>query len=307
VSLQQATQAAGDLGVRFNLVGVLPTTLLVTWVAALVASGAPSSSPDGSELIDHLEALSGTDLVLLGAAVIVVALILQPLQLALVRLLEGYWGRGALGRGLSRPLVERHRRRRHVLTRASTAEGAAPEGDTAVAMADAAQRLRRRYPPEPVPLLPSALGNVLRAAEYRAGRPYGLDAVLAWPRLYPLLAPSVRAMVDDLRLQLDLAARFTAMFVLAAVASAALLATHGWWLLVPAGALLLALVSYRGAVAAAGAYGGAVEVAFDLTHLELRKALHLGRPPDRDAERAANRALTDFFAGIPTPLEYEAD
>ena len=174
-------------------------------------------------------------------------------------------------------------------------------------MADAALRLRRTYPPEPLPLLPSALGNVLRAAEYRAGRPYGLDAVLTWPRLYPLLSAPVKAAVDDLRLQLDLAVRFTAMFVLAAIASAALLATHGWWLLVPVGALVLAWISSRGAIAAAGAYGGAVEVAFDLTHLELRKALHQSCPPDRETERILNRSLTDFFAGIPTPLEYESE
>ncbi len=305
MSLQQATGAVSDLGVRFNLVGVLPTAVLATGVAALVASGAPGTSPDGDELIDTLDALTGTDVVLLTAAVIVIALILQPLQLALVRVLEGYWGNGAIGRRASGLFTARHRRRRQALERKSSSEGEAPGQSVALAMADAAQRLRRTYPPEP--LLPTALGNALRAAEYRAGRPYGLDAVLAWPRLYPLLSPSVRAAVDDLRLQLDVAARFTAMFVLAALASAGLLATHGWWLLVPAGALVLAWISYRGAIAAAGAYGGAVEVAFDLTHLELRKALHLSRPPDRETERTLNRSLTDFFAGLPTPLEYEPD
>ncbi|MGI8777554.1 MAG: hypothetical protein ACR2LJ_09245 [Acidimicrobiales bacterium] len=97
----------------------------------------------------------------------------------------------------------------------------------------------------------TALGNVLRAAEYRAGRLYGLDTVVMWPRLYPLLPAAMRDLVGDLRLQMDVVARFTVTFLAAAAISAALLATHGWWLLVPAGALVLAACSYGATVAAA--------------------------------------------------------
>jgi hypothetical protein len=165
-----------------------------------------------------------------------------------------------------------------------------------------AWQLRHRFPPESL-LLPTSLGNVLRAAEYRAGRAYGLDSVVIWPRLYPLLPETVRNSVDDVRLQLDVAARFTAVFLLGTVFSAALLITHTWWLLLPAFTLLLAWISYRASVNAAAAYGVGVETAFDLGHL--RAALHLRQPPDRASERANNRQLTDFFRGVPTDLQYE--
>ena len=72
---------------------------------------------------------------------------------------------------------------------------------------EAAARRLRRYPP-PAAILPTLLGNTLRAAEFRAGSRYGLDAVVLCPRLYPLLGDKVSATLNDLRDQLDLAARF---------------------------------------------------------------------------------------------------
>ncbi len=53
--------------------------------------------------------------------------------------------------------------------------------------------------PAPELLRPTLPGNVLAAVESRAGEPYGLDAVVAWPRLYPLLGEGVKAVVDDRR------------------------------------------------------------------------------------------------------------
>jgi hypothetical protein len=220
--------------------------------------------------------------------------------------LEGYWGDGPIGRRLTALSTGRQRARRQRLERSATPGDAAATVDATetARLVSAAWRLRHRFPPEAI-LLPTSLGNVMRAAEHRAGRPYGLDAVVVWPRLYPLLSEAVRAPTDDLRLQLDLAARFTAVFLVGAVTTLALLVTHGWWLLVPLASLVLAWISYRASVAAASAYGVAVEAAFDLAHLDLRAALHLARPPDRTTERAANAELTEFFRGIPTELRYE--
>jgi hypothetical protein len=304
VNLKSALGVAPDLGVRLNVLGILPTAVLVTFITALVASGAPGSAPDVSELVDKLEDLSGTDAILLTAGNLVLALIFQPVQLPLVRIFEGYWGAGPIGRTAARLLVKRQQRRRARLERAATPSDVDdPELPHRIV---AAWRLRNSYPPNAL-LLPTALGNVLRAAEYRAGRPYGLDAVVVWPRLYPLLKSEVRAVTDDLRLQMDVAARFSAVFVIGAVISLGLLARHGWWLLVPAGSLVLGWISYRSTVAAAGAYGMSIETAFDLTHLDLRAALHLPRPSDRATEREENKQLTEFLRGVPTELHYESE
>jgi hypothetical protein len=181
-----------------------------------------------------------------------------------------------------------------------------PTAAELAAMADAESRLRRLFPSDPAWLLPTRLGNALRAAETRAGEPYGLDAVVAWPRLYPLLPDGVRALVDDQRDGLDLAARFCAVFAAAAAVSLVLLAIHGWWLLVPAGCLVLAWLSYRGAVAAAVAYGEGIRAAIDLHRFDLLTALHLPLPATLEEERAVNEELSLFLRQTwPVDFVYE--
>jgi len=65
---------------------------------------------------------------------------------------------------------------------------------------------------------------------------------------------------------------------------------------VPAGASLedianaLGLI-FRAAIHAAGAFGEAIRVAFDLHRVAMYPALHVPLPTDLEAERKANRAL----------------
>jgi hypothetical protein len=290
-----------DIGTRFALVGLLPGAVLALLVLALVWSGAPGDAPDVDRVLDHARDLDGWAGGLLFLALVVAALMLQPLQLGLVRALEGYWP--APVRALA---LGRQRRRRDALAAAAAPRAQMPTAAELTAMADAESRLRRLFGSDPDWLLPTRLGNALRAAETRAGEPYGLDAVVAWPRLYPLLPDGVRALVDDQRDALDLAARFCVIFATAAAVSLALLATHGWWLLVPAACLLLAWLSYRGAIAAAIAYGEGIRAAIDLHRFDLLGALHLPLPATLEQERAVNEQLSLFLRqSWPVDLVYE--
>jgi len=106
-------------------------------------------------------------------------------------------------------------------------------------------KLRRLYPDHDDHVMPTLLGNVLKAGEDRAGGRYGLDCVVVWPRLYPLLSEPLTAALDDARNQFDLAVRFAATFGLIAAGALVLLAPHGWWAAVILAALLLAWLSYR--------------------------------------------------------------
>jgi hypothetical protein len=154
-------------------------------------------------------------------------------------------------------------------------------------------------------VLPTKLGNVLRAAEDRSGRGYGMDAVILWPRLYPLLPKPVTDLLADQRDQLDIAARFCVVFMIAGVIAGVALIAQGWWWLVPIACVLLAWLAYRSAVAAAIAYGDGIQIAFDLHRFDLLEALHLELPVDRDMERKANRELCDFLRqGVPVNLRY---
>jgi hypothetical protein len=290
------------LGTRFRVLGLLPGIVLVGLVVALLESGAPEERPDLDAVADAVQGLETWEGVLLLFGIVVAALLAEPLQLSLVRLLEGYWGGSGISALAARPLLAlqaRGRAREEALERR-------PEGRVDPARrALAAWRLRTLYPTSKTPLLPTRLGNVLRAAEVRAGRRYGLDSVAVWPRLYPLLPDRVTAILEDQRGQMDVAARFCAVFGVSAVVSLVLLWQYGWWLAVPAAALVLALLAYRAAVAAAIAYGVTVESAFDLHRFDLLRALHLPLPPDRNAERAAGEQLSKFLRqGVPVNFEY---
>lgn len=84
--------ATSDLGVRFRFVSLLPVCVLALYVLALAWSGAPASSPNVERAVMHARHVAGWEALLLAVAVVVVAVIAEPLQVTLVRLLEGYWG-----------------------------------------------------------------------------------------------------------------------------------------------------------------------------------------------------------------------
>lgn len=288
-----------DVGARFALVGLLPAGVLALFVLALVWSGAPGDAPDLGRILDQARDLDAWAGGLLFLGLLVAALVAQPLQLGLVRWLEGYWPGGLGDRGRAR-----FARRIGALEAATAPRRTAPTAEELAQMGDAASELRRLPPREHV--MPTQLGNALRAAEIRAGEPYGLDAVVAWPRLYPLLSEPVRALVDGQRDALDVNARFSAVFAAAAAIAAALLATHGWWLLVVPACLLLAWLAYRSAVAAAIGYGESVRAAVDLHRFALLEALHLPLPATLEEERALNAKVSRFLLqGVPLDHPYE--
>jgi hypothetical protein len=291
--------AASDLGTRFRFVSMLPTALLALYALALYWSGAPGRSPDVPRVITHARHAAGWAGFLLALGILVAALVAEPLQVALIRVLEGYWGESPAGRLLAAPGRAFHRWRRDQLDRRQRRQSGTSGSARQAAREQAARKLRS-YPPRAA-TLPTRLGNVLRAAEHRAGSRYGLEATTAWPRLYPLLGDKLTGVLDDLRDQLDLATRFCVAFGLATVLSACCLAGYGWWLAVAAGTFLGAMLCYRAAISAAAAYGEAIEAAFDMHRFDLLKAMHLPLPADLAGERAANQRLSLFLA---QPAEY---
>jgi len=288
-------------GSRFSLVSYLPTYAAVAFLAVLVAGGAPGGRFDPARAHDRLAALGGAELAAVVLGIVLLAVVLHPLQLPLVQLLEGYWP-GPL-RWLTAAGVSRQRTRRSALESQADASrlSARQRDDPAArrAVLEAAWRLRRRFPPADL-LLPTALGNALRAMEYDAGSAYGADTVAWWPRLYVVLGEQLRAVVDDRRDQLDATCRLGATGAAVAVVTVPLLWRSGWWLAVALVPLAVAVVSYRAAVTAAVAYGEAVRTAFDLHRFDLPTHLHLGLPGTPAEELTTNRRLTRFWLqGVP--------
>ena len=293
---------------RFFLVGYLPTCAAVLYLLALVWAGAPRSGLDFRAAWNTAAGLGGGELVGILLGVLLVALLTAPLQLPLVRLLEGGWPQW-LGSGAAR---RRQLRRKGLMSRAAElsapASGGPPSAEEVQRAGAAASALRRCYPLPDHLVRPTALGNVLAAMEDTAGRAYGLDAVVAWPRLYPLLADRTRAVVDDRRNALDTAVRTTATGAVTALAAALLLLWSGWWLCLALVPLVLSVIAYSGAVQAALGYAEAVHTAIDLHRFTLLTALHLPLPDDRAAEQVMNRALSDEWRqNLPFSPTYRHD
>ncbi|MFJ9037318.1 hypothetical protein ACIRF8_12100 [Streptomyces sp. NPDC102406] len=279
------TALLGALRLSGRLASLLPVVACATFVMLIIVSGAPGAPPDAGRLRRALAGVGAGETALLVLGLIVAALLLDPLQLRLVRLLEGEWPR-SLAR-LSRWSAGRQRARRDVLAGARRLmTGSTPSGVQVQRAGEAGELLRRRFARDSEPPRPTALGNTLAAMEDRAGLPYGWDAVVAWPRLYPLLSSEVRFVVDGQRERLDTLARLSVCSAVTAILTTLLLYASGWWMLLAVGPAGIARAAYVGAVQTAMAYGRAVEVAFDLHRFDLLRQLHLPLPPGAGAERA---------------------
>jgi hypothetical protein len=292
-------------GGRFYLVSYLPTYAAAVFLLVLVWAGAPGWTGRPGHRIRFTAAwatasgLSLGEVVLIALAVALLAVILQPLQCALMNTAQGSWPHWAG----TRWALRRQQHRRDRLAQAAWPPQGPEPADAAVQRAGAAgHQLRRRFPRQDHLLQPTALGNVLAAMQDSAGRAYGLDAATAWPRLYPVLGEQARALVDDRRDTLDGAVRMTATMAVTALTSLILLSCSGWWILlalIPAG---IAVLAYNAAVQAALAYAETVHVAFDLHRADLLTALRMELPARQDTEHTLNEQWCDLWRqGIPLP------
>jgi hypothetical protein len=315
VSLSATMQPPGGLASgRFFRTGYLPTYAAAVFLLSLVWAGAPGRPVDFRAAVRTANHLGAAQLLLVALATVLVAIVLQPLQLSVVRVLEGGFPRW-LGVGRARAFQLRRKKRLEAAVQGLVDRAAAmPDGDAnrddLIQRAGATSaRLRSRFPLPGYAVRATALGNALAAAEDAAGAGYGLDSVVLWPRLYPLLGDQVRAIVDDLRDGMDASARLAATGALTALAAVALLAWHsGLWTLLALVPLGVAVLAYAGAIRAAIALGTAMCVAFDLHRFDLLRALRLAVPVDQGTEQASNRSLSDFMRqGIPVPFVYSDD
>lgn len=307
MSLGDVANVGGKaLGDRFNLVNVVPAIVPAALLLVLIRGGAYSGAFSWSEAIPDLNAITGGGAVLFVLGVLMLGVVLSPFQVGLVRLLEGYWGDSRLAVRLTDMGVEVQRRRLAATLAALEIGTAGVSGGSlelqarserarrqAIAKAVSAARKRGRFPDEAL-LLPTSLGNVLRAAETTAGERYGLGTVTLFPRLRQVLSPRLDSSLAQLLTQLDTSAALCISFAISAGFSAPLV-TQGWLALLPVGFLALSVLSYRGAESAAAYHGRLLDVAFDLHRFDLVLALHYPAPRTPRAELAFNRRLTEFL------------
>ncbi|TYB45524.1 hypothetical protein [Actinomadura chibensis] len=287
-------EAGGLLDRRFFLNSLLPVLVFLGASALAVAAGTSGTAAAA----DHWNRWSGPVKTLTVAGFAVVAMLaaawLSSASTGLVRLYEGYWS-GPLGRPPRGWGVRWHRRRLAALD---------PRDDADYA------RLHTSYPGREAELQPTRLGNILKNSELHPEARYGIDAVLVWPRLHPLLPADQRASLAAARAEMEF---FLTVSVLAAAFSAgvgAFLAAAGadvpLFLLCHWGGAALALAAYACSLAPARIYGQQVKVTFDVHRGLLLKALGHPRPDEPD-EPVLWRALARYwYRGVPLTATFHA-
>lgn len=306
------------------------------WVAALAASAAAL----GALPVLVQGALVVGVLILVAAS----AVVAERLTLPALRLLEGYWTRPEWlhqllvayrrwryrrVRGRALPLQRRQQRRRlspptpaadaelmllrnKLELQRTTAERERLQRLERSAPLTATERARlgrdvawlQTTPPDDGFGMPTRFGDILRAAEYRPGNSYGLDAVTCWNALWRLLPAEARTDLTAARAGLDAAVRgwlWGALFLV-------------WTPVTPWAAVVglgVPLLSYRfGIVPRAIAFGELIVTSYDLHRMELYDALHLPRPTTPADERAtAGPHVTSALSGtlVAPGLAYRFD
>jgi len=300
--------AAQTIGRYFSVISVVPSSLYVTFVYVLVTSGSWQHAPDWTRAFRSLEQLGGGGIAFLAFLSIALGVVIHPSQFAIVQFFEGYWGTARPAQYLRSQRILRYQRLCDFLEqeqvqlndKISGLDVSAHAARTPLRSRIAeAERVRNSFPMALEDVMPTRLGNVLRHAEYQAGSQYSLDALQVVPHLL-LIAPQGHIdYVNDQRTQLDLAVRMTFISGLACVTAVLFLWPRNIWVLIAVIPYVLAYLSYRGSVIAAGHYGSALDTLINLNRFELYKQLHIKLPDDTDEERATNNKLANLLNFAP--------
>ena len=225
-------------------------------------------------------------LVLLG--VTASGFVAQRFSLPVLRLLEGYWWRWL--RPLRDALVTRKQRRFgkwgdqwQELQAIDERDLTRRQYEELVSLED-----RLRGVPPSARVMPTRLGNILRAAEGRPEDRYGLDGVRCWPRLWLMLPDTTRAELTTSHGSLDAGAVGWLWSVLFVVWT-----PLAWWA-APVG-IAAAVFMYRELLASADVFGELFVSAYDLYRLSLYEATRWPLPSTPEKERQTGPLLDEYL------------
>ncbi|OLP18516.1 hypothetical protein BST81_10585 [Leptolyngbya sp. 'hensonii'] len=218
------------------------------------------------------------------------AFVVQRFDLPVLRFLEGYWH--PWFRPLRRWFIAKEARRsQRISDRWQTLTNLNPNQLTAESRDELVQLdWQQLHIPLPNHLMPTRLGNILRAAEQRPLEKYGLDAIVCWSRLWLLLPDAVKKDLQDARADLNTAARVWLWSLLFIVWTA----LGAWWA-APIGILSVIFTYYYWALDAARTYGELIEATFDLHRHLLYQSLRWNLPADPAVERRVGQELTRYL------------
>lgn len=317
------SESVKSLGVGAHLVTALPSAVLVLSSVALITSRLyPWAEPVINEqnepvtpgvdsVVYSLAHAGSAGVVVLTLTILGGAVLLRPFQISLVQVLEGYWRGGKL----HQLRVGRHMTRLSVAASRALVTTDEPQVLSADAVTVYSRQLRakeamlsradqtlRRYPDDGALVMPTTLGNVLRMAETSAGERYGLDTNTMFPRVYPFLSARLDGEYREQVNLLDSSSAFTLLFSALTVISSPLVWRVDAWSLLPFVTAVVAMISYRGACAAAANIARQLATAFDLHRFEMLTAMRQRLPRHGREEQEFNGRLSEAVAGSDAAL-----
>ena len=230
---------------------------------------------------------------LLGAMVVVAAstILVQRLTTPVLRLLEGYWRPclGLLAEGGRLVVQCRKKRRDHawqLLQDKLDKEMSLPPNE--LAKYARLERRRRHHPVQDNELLPTRIGNILRAAETRPVHRYGLDVTRSWPRLWLVLPETARRELEAARSSLDAS-------VAAALWGVAFLGflPLTWWAFIGLGVAIVTVVWWI--PARAEVFADLTEASVELYRVALYQQLRWPVPKTPADEVERGKELTKYL------------
>jgi hypothetical protein len=285
---------------RYFVVGFFLPVFFVLVVAAHLVGAAWTPSA-------YADAKGGTQIVILGGAGLLGGLLLLSVDQYVVRFFAGYplqefvawWGKtlseeGRIFERLSRRAI-RHRPEWEELDTAAKKR-----------VPGANWRLNRYFPFRKEEVMPTRLGNAIRAFESHPYKAFGLDGPPNWPRVEALVTDNEREALAEALSSFSFLLHWTLLAPPAAVYvvfCGVFANTQRSWFTIAilfvvtvAAGCLITWTCYRAAVGAAVTWGAVVRSAFALHRLKLYDQLGLKRPETAAEERviakAANRSAS---------------
>lgn len=153
-------------------------------------------------------------------------------------------------------------------------------------------------------IMPTSLGNAMKAAEDYSRTVYGMDSVFWWPRLWPLLPDVIRNEVEESLVPIVALLNLAWLIAVTAILGAIYLELKSfvfYALAVLLGGLFLSFISYKLAVTQTKtSYGVNIRTSIDLYRFDLLKALHQPLPDNpKDEKELWNKLLSWIYMSDP--------
>lgn len=260
---------------RFVYAWLVPSATAVAVFVVLVLPDLRAVAPGSPVVVDRTALQS---VAAISIATLILAVVFGYGALPIYRVLEGY----SMPAVLQRRLRRRRLREWHRLT--ALAERV-PESGLAWQLAH--ERLKA-YPTTAEQILPTRLGNALKAMETYGRETFGLDSQTLWYELDSVAPDSLRRDIEDGQAGVDVFISAVVHLALLAVVSAGvgLVSLRPTSLVVATICFVLMPIAYRQAVRNVDEYRSAVQALVNTGRVPLAKSLGLALPDTFGQERA---------------------